>query len=439
MKVLIADKFEQSGVNGLKAIGAEVVYNPDLKDDTLVAAIKDTQADVLVVRSTKVKQPMLDAGGLSLVVRAGAGYDNVDVAHASERGIYVANCPGKNSIAVAELAFGLILALDRRIPDNVADLRAGKWNKKEYSKAAGLYGRTLGLLGFGNIGQEMAKRAQAFGMNIAVWSEIGVETDRSGIPIDMPMLVRLKPSTGSPLEPLVRVCKSPEEVAENCDVLSVHLALNDKTRGLVGVNVLGKLKKGAFFVNTARGEVVDYPALEQAVKERGLRVALDVYAKEPSTGVAEFDDSLVKLPNVYGTHHIGASTDQAQEAIAAETVRIVKAYLETGRVLNVVNLSRQTPAKYVLVVRHKDQPGVLADVFAHLRTEKVNAQETENIVFTGARSCVARINLDSEPSAALMKEMTDANEAILDVQLFPLGAPAASYHLARTLAAPQQQ
>jgi D-3-phosphoglycerate dehydrogenase len=436
MKVLIADKFEQSGIDGLKAIGAEVVYNPDLKDDTLVAAIRDSQADVLVVRSTKVKQPMLDAGGLSLVVRAGAGYDNVDVAAASERGIYVANCPGKNSIAVAELAFGMILSLDRRIPDNVADLRAGKWNKKEYSKAGGVYGKTLGLLGFGNIGQEMAKRAQAFGMNLAVWSEIGVETDRSGLPIDLPLLVRLRPSSGSPLEPLVRVCSTPEEVAEVSDVLSVHLALNDKTRGLVNASVLGKLRKGASFINTARGEVVDYAALEQAVRERGLRVALDVYAKEPATAVADFDDPLVKLPNVYGTHHIGASTDQAQEAIAAETVRVVRTYIETGRVLNVVNLSRQTPARYVLVVRHKDEPGVLADVFATLRAEKVNAQETENIVFTGARSCVVRINLDSAPSAALLDRMTTGNDAILDVQLVPLGAPAASYHLARSLNVP---
>jgi D-3-phosphoglycerate dehydrogenase len=433
MKVLIADKFEQSGLDGLKAIGAEVIYNPDLKDDTLVAAIKDSQADVLIVRSTKVKAPMLDAGGLSLVVRAGAGYDNIDVAHASERGIYVANCPGKNSIAVAELAFGMILSLDRRIPDNVEDLRAGKWNKKEYSKAAGLHGRTLGLLGFGNIGQEMAKRAQAFGLNLAVWSEIGVETDRSGLPIDLPLLVRLRPSSGSPLEPIVRVCQTPEEVAEHCDILSVHLALNDKTRGLVNAAVLGKLKPGAFFVNTARGEVVDYAALEQAVRERGLRVALDVYAKEPSAAVGDFEDKIVQLPNVYGTHHIGASTSQAQEAIAGETVRIVKTYIETGRVLNVVNLSRQTPARFVLVVRHRDEPGVLADVFAALRTEKVNAQETENIVFTGAKSCVVRINLDSQPSVALLDRLASANDAILDVQLVPLGAPAASYHLARTL------
>ena len=109
---------------------------------------------------------MMDAGPLALIVRAGAGYNTIDVKAASARGIYVSNCPGRNAVAVAELAFGLMLALDRRIPDNVADLRAGRWNKKEYSKATGLKGRTLGLLGFGSIGQEVARRAQAFGMHL---------------------------------------------------------------------------------------------------------------------------------------------------------------------------------------------------------------------------------------------------------------------------------
>ena len=170
MKILVADKFEQSGIDGLKAAGCEVLYQPDLKDDALTQAIRDTAADVLVVRGTAVTGPMLEAGALSLIVRAGAGYNTIDVATASSRGIYVSNCPGKNAIAVAELAFALMLALDRRIPDNVAELRAGTWNKKEYSKARGLYGRTLGLLGYGNIGQEMARRAHAFGMPIVVWS-----------------------------------------------------------------------------------------------------------------------------------------------------------------------------------------------------------------------------------------------------------------------------
>ena len=433
MKVLIADKFEKTGIDGLKAAGCDVIYEPDLKDDTLTKAITESEADVLVVRSTKVTEPMMDAGQLSLIVRAGAGYDNIAMAAASARGIYVANCPGKSSIAVAELAFGLILALDRRIPDNVADLRAGTWNKKEYSKSRGIHGRTLGLLGFGNIGQEMAKRAQAFGLNIAVWSEIGVETDRSGLPIDLPLLVRLRPISGSPLEPLIKVCKTPQEVAEQCDILSVHLALNDKTRHLVNADVLNRLKPGSFFINTARGEVVDYAALEQAIKDKGLRVALDVYAKEPTSGVADFEEPLVKLPNVYGTHHIGASTDQAQEAIAIETVRIVKTYVETGRVVNVVNLSRETRASHVLVVRHKDRPGVLASVFEVLRAEKVNVEETENIVFTGAQACVARINLDAAPSEAALQKAMAANPDILDVQIVPLSAPASSHHLARTM------
>jgi D-3-phosphoglycerate dehydrogenase len=432
MKVLVADKFEQSGLDGLDAAGCDVVYGPDLKDQTLVAALQQTRADVLIVRSTKVTEPMLDTGHLALVVRAGAGYDNVDVNAASARGIYVANCPGKNSVAVAELAFGLILALDRRIPDNVADLRAGKWNKKEYSKARGLHGRTLGLLGFGNIGQEMARRAQAFGMHLAIWSEMGVEVDRSGLPIDMPLLVRLRPSSGYPVEPFAEVCASPQEAAEKSDVLSVHVGLNERTRGLVNADVLNRLKPGSFFVNTARGEIVDYAALAVAVRERDLRVALDVYAKEPSTPVAEFADSLVSLPNVYGTHHIGASTDQAQDAIAAETVRIVKSFRETGRAPNVVNLSRQTPATHVMVVRHRDRPGVLATIFDVLRDATVNVQETENIVFTGAQAAVARINLDAEPTDALVQSLKNSNPNILDVTVVPLGAPAASYQLAKS-------
>src|SRR6266498_5439060 len=170
MRVLIADKFEQSGIDGLKAAGCDVLYQPDLKDDALAQAIRDTTADVLVVRSTSVTRPMLESGSLSLVVRAGAGYNTIDVEAASERGIAVANCPGKNSVAVAELAFGLILALDRRVVDNAADLKRGVWNKKDYSKARGLHGRTLGLIGVGGIGKEMIPRARAFGMPVAAWS-----------------------------------------------------------------------------------------------------------------------------------------------------------------------------------------------------------------------------------------------------------------------------
>ena len=416
MKVLVADKFEKSGIDGLEAAGCEVLFQPDLKDDALTAAIGSSGADVLVVRSTKVTAPMLDAGRLSLIVRAGAGYNTIDVAGASTRGIYVSNCPGKNAIAVAELAFALILALDRRVPDNVAELRAGKWNKKEYSNAQGLYGRTLGLLGVGSIGQEMIRRAAGFGMDIVVWSRRFSGEDR-------PLNEREARELG--IEPAFRSVKislapSPGDAAARADILSVHLALGPDTKGLVNAALLGRMKPGSFFVNTARGEVVDHTALAAAVRDRDLRVGLDVFANEPSGATGDFRDELLALPNVYGTHHIGASTDQAQEAIAAETVRIIRTYKETGRVPNVVNLARRTPATHMLVVRHRDRPGVLAHVFDHLRNDNLNVQETENIVFEGAEAAVARINLDGAPSSDLCERIKTGNSDILDLQVVAL-------------------
>ena len=409
MKVLVADSFETSGLDGLKAAGCEVVYEPALADAALAAAIGSSGADVLVVRSTKVTEAMLDAGRLALIVRAGAGVNTIDVAAASRRGIYVSNCPGKNSIAVAELAFGLILALDRRIPDNVADLRAGAWNKKEYSKARGLYGRTLGLLGFGNIGQEMARRARSFGMPVVVWS---------------PRFARERAAAFAqlPADVDVAVVDSPGEVAARCDVLSIHLALAPETKGLVNAALLARLRPGSYVVNTARGEVVDHAALAEAVTTRGLRVALDVFAQEPAGATGSFADPIVALPGVYGTHHIGASTDQAQEAIAAEAVRVIRFYKDTGKVPNVVNLASKTPATHMLVVRHRDRPGVLAHVFEHLRAGNLNVQETENVIFAGAEAAVARINLDGPPPTALLQAIEQGNADILSLQIIEIAS-----------------
>ena len=416
MKVLIADKFEKSGVEGLKAAGCQVVYEPDLKEDALAQAIGATGADVLVVRGTKVSAPMLDAGRLSLIVRAGAGYNTIDVAGASMRGIYVSNCPGKNAIAVAELAFGLILSLDRRIPDNVSELRAGTWNKKEFSKAPGLFGRTLALLGVGNIGQEMIRRAAGFGLNVVIWSRRFDGQDRPMTEVEARELG---------VEPALRtialdLAPTPGEAAARGDIVSLHVALSPDTKNLVNAQLLARMKPDAMLINTARGEVVDYAALTAAVKARGLKVGLDVYANEPAAAAAPFTDDLVALPGVYGTHHIGASTDQAQEAIAAETVRIVRSYKETGRVPNVVNLARRTPATHMLVVRHRDRPGVLAHVFSHLRREHLNVQETENIVFEGAEAAVARINLDGAPNEELCRTIKSGNADVLDLQLVTL-------------------
>jgi D-3-phosphoglycerate dehydrogenase len=400
MKLLIADKFEEYGRRGLEEAGCEVVFSPELKDDALTEAIRSTGADILVVRSTKVTRAMLETGHLSLVIRAGAGYNTIDVDAASERGIYVTNCPGKNSIAVAELAFGLILSLDRRIPDNTADLKRGTWNKKEYSKARGLYGRTLGLIGVGGIGKEMIHRARAFGMPVVAWSR------------------SLTPERAEDLG--IQHMASPRHVAEAADIVSVHVAATPDTRHLIDQGFLGAMKPGALFVNTSRAEVVDQAALERASRERGIRAALDVFAGEPSSGTGSVDDPIFNIPGVIGTHHIGASTDQAQEAIAAEVVRIVVEYMESGRPPNVVNIARRSPATHMLVVRHLDRVGVLAAVFDVIKAAGINAQETENIVFAGAKAAVARIHLNQEPSEEVLESIRKATGDIIEVSLLAL-------------------
>jgi len=399
MKVLVADKFEQSGLDGLRALGCEVIYDPSLKEESLIEALRLHNPDILVVRSTKVTAPMLEAGDLSLVIRAGAGVNTIDVATASKRGIYVANCPGKNAIAVAELAFGLILSLDRRIPDNVQQLREGRWNKKEFSEARGFYGCTLGLIGLGNIGREMVPRAKAFGMRVIGWSR------------------SLTPETAEALQIGYRA--TPLDVASEADIVSVHVALTPETHHLCGRAFFEAMKPGAYFINTARAEVVDEEALLWAVREKGIRAGLDVFSTEPAAAEGAFDNPLVHLPNVYGTHHIGASTQQAQEAIAEEVVNIVRTYMQTGHVPNVVNLAKRTPARYLLVVRHLDRVGVLAHVFDCLREAQINVQETENIIFEGAEAAVARIQLDSEPSAEVLRAIR-SNSNIFSAVVMPL-------------------
>jgi D-3-phosphoglycerate dehydrogenase len=400
MHVLIADKFEQSGREGLQAIGCEVSFQPDLKDDALVEAIAEHQPDVLVVRGTKVTEPMLAAGPLKLIVRAGAGYNTIDVAAASRRGIYVSNCPGKNSIAVAELAFALILALDRRIADAVVALRAGQWNKKEFSKARGLFGRTLGLVGLGKIGLEMIPRANAFGMPVVAWSR------------------SLTPERAAELG--VERMDTPLDVARAADIVSVHVALKPDTRMLIGPDFFKAMREGAYFINTSRGETVDQSALVEAIHSKGIRAGLDVFAIEPTSAVAEFTDPIANEPGVYGTHHIGASTDQAQEAIATETVRIIQSFKETGQVPNVVNLAQRTPATHRLVVRHRDRPGVLAQVLDGIKAEQINVQEMENIVFEGAEAAVARINLDKAPSQATLDRLRASNDDIIELNVLEI-------------------
>lgn len=399
MRVLVADAFPRQRLSDFGALGLEVDYRPDLPAGDLPQAAAG--ARVLVVRSKKVEAAVFEkAEALSLVVRAGAGVNTIDVAAASARGVYVSNCPGMNAIAVAELALGLMVALDRRIPDNVESLRAGRWDKKTFSEGRGLHGRTLGLLGTGAIGREVARRAQAFGMRVLAWSRSLDEARARSLGLERAADVLA--------------------AAQEADVLSLHLALAGETRGIVSREVLAALRPGAILVNTARAELLDQAALLEAARAGRIKVGLDVHLGEPEKGQADFDSELAKLPNVYGTHHIGASTAQAQDAIARETVRVVEAFVRTGHVPNCVNVAGRSPAKARLVVRHLDKVGVLANVLGAVREAGINVEEVENTVFEQARAACCTIQLDERPSPELIERIRSRRDEVLFVDCVDL-------------------
>jgi D-3-phosphoglycerate dehydrogenase len=397
MKVLIADAFPAERLADLRALGLTIDHRPDLPGAEIASAVGG--ASILVVRGKQVAGDVFDRGdALALVIRAGAGVNTIDVAAASRRGVYVANCPGQNAIAVAELAAGLMVALDRRIPDNVEKLRAGKWDKKTFSESRGLYGRTLGLAGFGPIAREMARRGQGFGMRVLAF----------GRSLDDQTAKQLGVERATDLFSL----------ATQSDVLSLHLPLTKDTRGLISRAVLEALPAGALLVNTARAEVVDQAALLELARAGRIRVGTDVHVGEPDKGKADFDSELARLPGVYGTHHIGASTDQAQDAIARETVRILTAFVRTGAVPNCVNVARKSPARARLVVRHFDKVGVLAQVLGALREAGINVEEVQNTVFEGATAACCVIQLDERPTPALLERIRARRDEVITAECF---------------------
>jgi D-3-phosphoglycerate dehydrogenase / 2-oxoglutarate reductase len=375
MKVLIADKLADYGLDLLAEQGFDVVVEPKASGDLLLEALATHQPQVLIVRSTKVPQPAIEkTNSLELIVRAGAGFDNVDVEAASARGIFVANCPGKNAAAVAELTLGLMLAADRAIPDNVIDARNGVWNKGLYGKAKGLKGRTLGVIGLGNIGIAVIRGAKALGMRTIAWSRSLTDERADALGVERRT--------------------SPLEVAAEADVVSLHVASTSDTRHLANAEFFDVMKDGALFINTTRSSVVDEDALRRALDEKNIRAALDVFEGEPSGKDGSFSHPLASHERVYITHHIGASTEQAQDETAEEAVRIIAEYRDYGRVPNCVNIAELTPATHMLTVRHLDRVGVLAAVLDEVRKAHWNVQEMENLIFAGAQAACARIRFD---------------------------------------------
>lgn len=402
MRLLIADKLHPRAIEELRALPIDVVYEPELTRESLEERLGGV--GVLVVRSTEVTAAAIEnAKQLNLIVRAGAEYATIDVRAASKRGIYVANCPGKNASAVGELVYGLMIALDRRIPDAVNSLRSGKWERKEYGKAEGLFGKTLGIAGMGAIGRDVAQRARAFGLTPIAWS-------RS-------LTVARATELG------VGHAASIDELASRSQILTLHLALNDRTRHIVNRRVLELMPDRSMIINTARADLVDQDAMFAAVEKRAFRVGVDVFPDEPRMNRSfPAADSIKSYPSgglVYGTPHIAAATDQAQLAIAAETVRVVRSFLLEARVPNVVNVSSSTAARFQLVIRMMDKVGTFAHVLAVLKRHGINVEEVTNTVFEGGVAACAKLRLLLRPTESCLAEIKAFDE-VLHVDLVTL-------------------
>lgn len=384
MRVLIAGELPEGSLASLRAAGHWVSCR-NVRGSALLAALQELDPHVLVVRSTRVTEEMMASSSLELIVRAGAGTDNINVAEASRLGIFVANCPGRNASAVAELTIGLMVALDRSIPDNVQSARQGQWDKLRFAKANGLRGRTLGVVGMGRIGREVVNIAQAIGMKVLAWSRSLTDVQARALN--------------------VRPIPSLTELAGAADIVTLHVAATPDTKHLADEDFFQTMKPGALFINTSRASVVDEYALRKAIRERGIRVGLDVFEGEPSYKRGRLDSSLSDLDQVYLTHHIGASTRQAQEATAAEAVRIINEYARTGTVANCINLAAQSSATHLLTVRHLDRVGVLASVLQVVREHNLNVQEMENRVFDGEAAAVALIRLTGSADLGLLRQI----------------------------------
>jgi D-3-phosphoglycerate dehydrogenase len=393
MRVLFADAVDPSILEVLRERGHECDIDAAVTADELPGRV--TGVEVLVVRSTRVTADTIAAArDLELIVRAGAGTNTIDVRAAADVGVYVTNVPGRNAIAVAELTMGLLLAIDRRIADNVAELRAGSWNKSAFAEADGLFGKRFGIVGLGGIGLAVAERATAFGLQV-----VGVRKER---PADVEERIRAN---------AIELVGSLEELVESCDIVSIHVPAAPETEGLFDAAMLGRMRPGAILLNTSRGDVVDDAALLAAIEERGLRVGLDVYPDEPASGKAEWSSKLAQHPNVVGTHHIGASTEQAQRAVADGVVEIVDAFAR-GEVLHCVNLAPRGLGTHSLHVRHFDRIGVLAVVFETLRRRGLNVEHMENRIFEGGTAAVATIEVAGDVDADLVETLEGLPDVI---------------------------
>ena len=402
MHLLFADRMAEQTVAELEARGHVCVMEPGLAADELPERVRGF--DGLVVRSTKVRRAVFEAADrLVLVIRAGAGTNTIDTDAAASHGVFVCNVPGRNAPAVAELTMGLLLAIDRRIADNVSDLRSGHWDKHRYSKAEGLLGSTMGIIGLGSIGFAVAERAAAFGIRVQSVAREG----------RAPRVVTRAEELG------ITMVDSIKELVSSSDIVSLHVPSNADTKHLVDDRFLARMKKGAILLNTSRGDVVDERALLEALDAGRVRAGLDVFDDEPGSGKGSWDSRLASHPQVVATHHIGASTAQAQRAIAAGVTEIVDAFM-SGEARHCVNLDPDRLGSVTLTVRHLDRVGVLAQVLDRLSTAHLNVEHMVNRVFRGGEAAVAFIDVEGQPSEDLLESVREIPH-VLGVSVVKLG------------------
>ena len=397
MKILFADALPESYIDLLRQQGDECIVAPELGADDIPDVIKGI--DVLVVRSTRVTAETIDRSDvLGLIVRSGAGTNTIDCQAAASSGIYVCNVPGTNSIAVAELTLGLLLALDRHIPAAANDLRNGTWNKDGYSKADGLMGKTFGIVGVGEIGLAVAERARSFGMTVVAERKSDRRTD---------IEARIR-SIG------IRLVDDLDALLAESDIVSIHVPGSDQTVDLVDAGFLDRMKPNSILLNTSRGEVVDEEALVDAIESKGIRAGLDVFRHEPSSGTGEFASKLASHPSVVGTHHIGASTQQAQDATSARTIDVIEAY-RAGDPVNCVNVVQTRVGAVTITIRHFDRVGVLAGALEVLRQADINVQTMENKVFEGSNAAMAVIDVTGGVTVDVTRQLA-ALDNVIQVQ-----------------------
>ena len=397
MKILFADALPESYIDLLRQQGDECIVAPELGADDIPDVIKGI--DVLVVRSTRVTAETIDRSDvLGLIVRSGAGTNTIDCQAAASSGIYVCNVPGTNSIAVAELTLGLLLALDRHIPAAANDLRNGTWNKDGYSKADGLMGKTFGIVGVGEIGLAVAERARSFGMTVVAERKSDRRTD---------IEARIR-STG------IRLVDDLDALLAESDIVSIHVPGSDQTVDLVDAGFLDRMKPNSILLNTSRGEVVNEEALVDAIESKGIRAGLDVFRHEPSSGTGEFASKLASHPSVVGTHHIGASTQQAQDATSARTIDVIEAY-RAGDPMNCVNVVQTRVGAVTITIRHFDRVGVLAGALEVLRQADINVQTMENKVFEGSNAAMAVIDVTGGVTVDVTRQLA-ALDNVIQVQ-----------------------